>query len=287
MEKGELRADANISVRKPGEPLGVKVELKNLNSFKAIEEGLKYEIERQIKTLESGQKVVQETRLYDESEKVTKPMRTKEMAHDYRYFPEPDLLPLKLTREFLEFHIPELPWQKKKRFIEQYGLRKDVVEAIVSERVAADWFEELIKGLKNYRMAANWLVNRVFGLVRKVEELNTLKFGPKELGDLLRMVEENKISQDVAKEIFEKMAQTGESPESIATKEGLLGGVSEELLKKLVEETIKNNPELVQKFKKGKTGVIGPLIGEIMKKTSGRANPQKAKELLLKALEAM
>ncbi len=285
MEKGHLRADANISVRKPGEPLGTKVELKNLNSFKALEEGLRYEVQRQIQLLESGGRVVQETRLFDEDEGVTRPMRTKEEAHDYRYFPEPDLLPLDLDPKFLEEPLPELPDAKRERFIRDYGLRPDVAEVLTLERETAEYFEALIQGLTDIEQAAHWVANRVLGHL-KGQAITAFPIRPEGLRELLRLVETRKITLNKAKDVFEKMLDTGKSAAEIIEEEGATVIASEDVLQTIVDEVIRENPELVEKYRKGKTGVIGPLIGQVMKKTKGSADPQVVRSLLVARLEA-
>ncbi len=284
MEKGHLRADANVSVRLPGEPLGTKVELKNLNSFKAIEDGLEYEVNRQIDVLRNGGKILQETRQYDENTGMTRPMRTKEEAHDYRYFPEPDLLPLVIKDEWLEEPIPELPTQKRERFIKQYGLRKDVAEVLTLERETSEYFEELVVGLSDPVLAANWVVNRVLGYLKE-SSIEEFPVTPSRLRELLKMVEKSEITLNKAKDIFEKMVETGKSASEIAQEEGITVLNNEKFLQDLVDEVLKDNPDLVNKYLKGKTGVIGPLIGQIMKKTRGNADPKLVRKLLVKSLE--
>jgi len=284
MEKGHLRADANVSVRLPGEPLGTKVELKNLNSFKAIEDGLEYEVNRQIEILRQGGRVFQETRQYDEDTGITRPMRTKEEAHDYRYFPEPDLLPLVIKSEWLEEPLPELPTKKRERFIRQYGLRKDVAEVLTLERQTSEYYEELVKGLSDPVLAANWVVNRVLGYV-KDSSVEEFPIKPYRLRELLVMIEKSEITLNKAKDIFEKMIDTGKSATEIVKEEGITVLKDKRFLQDLVDEVLESNPDLVDKYLRGKTGVLGPLIGQIMKKTKGNADPQLVRELLVKSLE--
>ena len=284
MEKGHLRADANVSVRLPGEPLGTKVELKNLNSFKAIEDGLEYEVNRQIEVLKQGGKILQETRQYDEDAGVTRPMRTKEEAHDYRYFPEPDLLPLVIKNEWLEEPLPELPAEKMKRLMRQYGLRKDISEVLTLERQTSEYFEELVKGLSDPVLAANWVVNRVLGYVKE-SSIDEFIIKPNSLRELLLMVEKSEITLNKAKDIFEKMIETGKSAKQIVQEEGIRVLNDEEFLQDLVDEILESNPDLVEKYLKGKIGVLGPLIGQVMRKTRGNADPQLVRKLLVKTLE--
>lgn len=284
MEKGHLRADANVSVRLPGEPLGTKVELKNLNSFKAIEDGLEYEVNRQIEVLKQGGKILQETRQYEEDAGVTRLMRTKEEAHDYRYFPEPDLLPLVIKSEWLEEPLPELPAEKMKRLMRQYGLRKDISEVLTLERQTSEYFEELVKGLSDPVLAANWVVNRVLGYVKE-SSIDEFLIKPTSLRELLLMVEKSEITLNKAKDIFEKMIETGKSAKQIVQEEGIMVLNDEKFLQDLVDEVLENNPDLREKYLKGKTGVLGPLIGQVMKKTRGNADPQLVRKLLVRALE--
>ena len=283
MEKGHLRADANLSVHRPGEPLGTKVEIKNLNSFKALEDALTYEAQRQIQVLEAGGKVVQETRLFDESTGQTVAMRTKEEEMDYRYFPEPDLLPLNVTAYLNRFELPELPWEKSARFVREYGLREDVAEVLTQERALADYFEEMVRDLKDIAQAANWLVNRVLADIKE-RSLEEFPIRPSQMAELLSLVESGRITLNLAKDVYERMLQEGRSARDIVESEGLEVVSAEEELQKYVAEAVEENPDLVAKFRKGKEGVIGPLIGAVMKKTRGKADPKRVRELLLKAL---
>ncbi len=290
MEKGELRVDANISVRPVGSTeFGTKVELKNLNSFKSVEDGLTYEFNRQVKVIESGGHVVQETRLWDEHRKETRSMRVKEEAHDYRYFPEPDLMPLELPEGMLDevrALLPELPEAKRKRFIREYGLRPDMAEVMVHERDFADYFEELVGLVNDGALVANWMATEV---MRVINELNTDIHGfpiqPAQLAELLNLLVKGTITHNIARTVFDKMVAGEGNAEEIIKREGLMPLSDESELIALVEEAMSANPEIVEKYRKGKLGVIGVLVGYVMKKTRGKANAKRVKELLEERLK--
>ncbi len=293
MEKGELRVDSNISVRRRGETeFGVKVELKNLNSFKAVEDALTFEMKRQIEVLENGGTVVQETRLWDEFQKTTRTMRVKEEAHDYRYFPEPDLLPVRIDDEFIEEwrrKLPELPAQKKERFITQYGLPKDLAARLVHEKDIADYFEEVVKSLpadkKAYKLAANWVVTEVLRVLNENGiAIGDFSIKPDGLAELLHFILKGKISHTIAKDVYEKMLESGKNAVSIIKEEGLETVQDMGILKQLVDKVISENTELVEKYKKGKKGVLGALIGQVMKLTQGKGDPRMIRDLLTKKL---
>ncbi len=291
MEKGELRVDSNVSVRPKGtEELGVKVELKNLNSFKAVEDGLKFEIQRQIKILESGGRVVQETRLWDEHKKETRTMRVKEEAHDYRYFPEPDLLPLLIDDELIESArkgMVELPEARRKRFITQYKLNPPLADVMVHERTFADYFEELAGLVTDKSLAANWLAVEVMKVLNEQGiSIEEFPLRPKQIAELLKFVETKKITHNIAKKVFQKMLDGEGSAKEIIEREGLITMSDESELAKLVDEALSANPEIVEKYRKGKVGVIGVLVGYIMRKTRGRANAALVRKMLEEKLKA-
>ena len=293
MEKGELRVDSNISVRPKGqEKLGVKVELKNLNSFKSVEDGLSFEMKRQIELLKAGKRVVQETRLWDEFEKVTRTMRVKEEAHDYRYFPEPDLLPVRIDDDFIiswKKRLPELPSEKKERFMREYSLNDDLASRLVHERDVADYYEEVVRNLpreeKAFKLAANWVVTEIMRVLNETgEKIKNLRITPSKLAELLSFIHSGKISQTIAKEVFEKMFGSDRTASEIIKEEGLETVQEADVLEKIVDQVIEENEELVEKYRKGKKGVLGALIGQAMKLTKGKGDPKIIRDLFLKKL---
>ncbi len=293
MEKGELRVDSNISVRPKGqEKLGVKVELKNLNSFKSVEDGLSFEMKRQMELLKAGKRVVQETRLWDEFEKVTRTMRVKEEAHDYRYFPEPDLLPVRIDDDFIiswKKRLPELPAEKKERFMRQYSLNDDLASRLVHERDVADYYEEVVRNLpreeKAFKLAANWVVTEIMRVLNETgQRIKKLRITPPKLAELLSFIHSGKISQTIAKEVFEKMFASDRTASEIIKEEGLETVQEADVLEKTVDQVIEENEELVEKYRKGKKGVLGALIGQAMKLTKGKGDPKIIRDLFLKKL---
>ena len=293
MEKGELRVDSNISVRPKGqEKLGVKVELKNLNSFKSVEDGLSFEMKRQMELLKAGKRVVQETRLWDEFEKVTRTMRVKEEAHDYRYFPEPDLLPVRIDDDFIiswKKRLPELPAEKKERFMRQYSLNDDLASRLVHERDVADYYEEVVRNLpreeKAFKLAANWVVTEIMRVLNETgQRIKKLRITPPKLAELLSFIHSGKISQTIAKEVFEKMFASDRTASEIIKEEGLETVQEADVLEKTVDQVIEENKELVEKYRKGKKGVLGALIGQAMKLTKGKGDPKIIRDLFLKKL---
>ncbi len=293
MEKGELRVDSNISVRPKGqEKLGVKVELKNLNSFKSVEDGLSFEMKRQMELLKAGKRVVQETRLWDEFEKVTRTMRVKEEAHDYRYFPEPDLLPVRIDDDFIiswKKRLPELPAEKKERFMRQYSLNDDLASRLVHERDVADYYEEVVRNLpreeRAFKLAANWVVTEIMRVLNETgQRIKKLRITPPKLAELLSFIHSGKISQTIAKEVFEKMFASDRTASEIIKEEGLETVQEADVLEKTVDQVIEENKELVEKYRKGKKGVLGALIGQAMKLTKGKGDPKIIRDLFLKKL---
>jgi len=283
MEKGELRVDANISLRKPGEKLGVKVELKNLNSFKSVYDGLNYEIERQKKILQGGGTVIQETRLWDEYKKETRTMRVKEEAHDYRYFPEPDLPPLVVRDteiEELKKTLPELPDEKLKRFVSQYNIGKDQARILSLNKNLADYFERAAQVAEDKRLLANWINVEILGYLNENNlGIQEFRIHPEELGEFLNYVSRGKLSYNMAKDIFKKTLYNEESLKHLL-EEALSSTISSQELEKIINKVLEENQELVEKFRNGKTGVLGALIGKVMKETRGRADARKVKEIL-------
>lgn len=285
MEKGNLRCEANVSVRRKGEErFGTKVELKNLNSVRFMQRAIEYEIERQIGVLERGGTVVQETRLWDDRAGETRPMRSKEEAHDYRYFPEPDLPPLIVTDEFIarvRAEMPELPSARRQRFMDQYGLAFNDAAQLTTDRALADYFERAAQAASNARAAANWVRTE---LLRELEasktEIESCPITPENLGALIRLIDQGRISGKQGKEVFAEMFATGKSAEEIVRQRGLeqVSDVAE--IERLVEQAIAANPKQVEQYRAGKEGLLGFFVGQVMKASQGRANPKIVNELL-------
>ena len=291
MEKGELRCDANVSIRPKGETkLGVKTELKNMNSFRHVQRALEYEIKRQQKVLEEGGRIVQETLLWNPQLGVTETMRSKEEAHDYRYFPDPDLVPLEVSQEWLEevrATLPELPDEKKARFMEQYGLSAYDAEVLTSAREMADFYEEAVKAHPNNPKAvANWVMVELLGrLHAENKTIQESPVKPQQISQLVALVDKGTISGKMAKEVFAKTYQTGKDPQQIVEEEGLVQLSDEAELEAIVEKVLDDNPKEVEKYLAGKTKIIGFFVGQIMKATRGKANPQVVNKLLVQKLQ--
>ncbi|HKL13806.1 MAG TPA: Asp-tRNA(Asn)/Glu-tRNA(Gln) amidotransferase subunit GatB [Halanaerobiales bacterium] len=284
MEEGSLRCDANISLRARGEKeFGTKVELKNMNSFKAIEKALAYEQKRQRKVIDAQEKIVQETRTWDEDKGKTISMRGKEEANDYRYFPEPDLVPLEINKEWeneIEEQLPELPAVRKKRFIEEYDLPEYDADVITDSRKLADLFEECVSEYEDAKEVSNWIMGEFLRLVNEEKmEIENTKITGHLLGKMLKMMEEGVISSKIAKTVFEEMFYTGKDPEEIVEEKGLKQISDEDKLEKLVEEIIEDNPNVIEDIRNGKDKAIGYLVGQVMKETKGKANPQMVNKM--------
>ena len=283
MEKGQLRCDANVSVRLKGaEKFGTKAEVKNLNSFRFAKLALDYEIARQVALIESGGRVEQETRLYNVATGETVGMRSKEHAHDYRYFPEPDLVPLRVSEDWLERIrdvMPELPSDKRRRFIESYGLREYDAQVLTATRAISDYFEKTASIAGDPRTAANWVAGDLMGAL-KGRDISESTVPAERLGELVSLIAKGEISGKLAKEIFAKMIETGESARAIIDREGLKQISDTDALGKIVDEVIATNPKQVEQYKSGKTAVLGYLVGQVMKASKGQANPGAVNELL-------
>ncbi len=288
MEEGSLRCDANVSVRRVGSAeLGTRTEIKNVNSMRFIAKAIEYEARRQVEILESGGVVEQETRLFDERRGVTRSMRTKEEAHDYRYFPDPDLLPLELDPAFVErirASLPELPDEKKARFVREYGLSAYDAGVLVAEREVADWFEAAARG-RDAKKVANWIITELFGALNRAGlDIGRCPIRPQQLGRLLDLVEEGKLSGRLAKDVFAVMFETGRDPDAIVEERGLVQVTDAAALEPIVERVVAENPRQVETYRKNPK-VIGWFVGQVMKATRGKANPQLVQELLRKHLE--
>jgi aspartyl-tRNA(Asn)/glutamyl-tRNA(Gln) amidotransferase subunit B len=277
MEKGHLRCDANVSVRLKGaEKFGTKAEVKNLNSFRFLKQALDYEIARQVALLESGGRVVQETRLYNSDLGETFTMRSKEDAHDYRYFPEPDLVPLRVGEKWLaevRASMPELPGCKRKRFIEEYGLRAYDAEVLTAARPASEYYETVAKVSGDPKMAANWVMGDLMALLKaEGMEIAASPVSPENLGELVKLIVKDEISGKLAKEIFPKMFSSGDAAGVIMEREGLKQISDTDELDRIIAEVIANNPKQVEQYRGGKATVINFLVGQAMRATRGQAN---------------
>ena len=285
MEKGQLRCDANVSVRLKGaEKFGTKAEVKNLNSFRYVKAGIEYEILRQIALIEGGGKVVQETRLYNTTTGETVSMRSKEQAHDYRYFPEPDLVPLRVSNEWLERvrgEMPELPQQMRKRFVESYGLRDYDAQVLTLTKSSSDYYEQVVKTSGEPRLAANWVMGDLAATLKaEAKDYAESPVSAEQLGELVKMIAKNEISNKLAKEIFPKMFASGKRARVIMEEEGLQQISDTGALEKIIDEVIAANPKQVEQYRGGKTTVLGFLVGQVMKASRGQASPQTATDLL-------
>ena len=289
MEKGSLRCDANISLRPKGEKgLGVKTELKNMNSFKGVRVALEYEVKRQKELLSEGGKIVQETRLWDDNKELTISMRSKEEAHDYRYFPDPDLVPFTLSKEFIDKirgEIPESPQQKKEKFLSDYGLTEKEADIIISDVNLCLFFERVVKIKPESKKIYNWLSGPVLAYANdRKKSIVDLSLGPKELIKLIQYVTEGKLSNLAAKDVLFGMLDEGKSVDVIIREKGLVQVSSEDELEKFVVKVIKENPKSVQDFLSGKENAVMFLVGQTMKLSKGKANPKIVKDILFRRL---
>ena len=290
MEEGNLRCDANVSVRRAGEPkLGTRAEIKNVNSLRYLQKAIDYEIDRQITILETGGRIVQETRLWNEKENKTYTMRSKEDAHDYRYFPEPDLPPLEVGSEWIESlksQLPELPEARRRRFIDDYQLSSDESFTMTSQRELADYFESAVRTSGNHRAAANWILSELLRELKNDNvDITECKIKAEDLGALIKLIDDNTISGKMAKDVFVDMFATGKAPADIVSEKGLVQITDASAIEKIVDEVIAANPKQLEQFRSGKTGLIGFFVGQVMKSSSGKANPQVVNDILKKKLE--
>ncbi len=291
MEEGSLRCDANISVRPKGANyFGTRTEVKNLNSFSHVEQAINYEIKRQIKLIENGGKVVQETRGYDPVKGVTFVMRTKEEAEDYRYFPEPDLMPVMLEQGYIEDvrkELPPLPNELRKKYIEQYGLSDYDSRVITENKHIALYFEELLSLTRNYKAAANWvMVNIKSYLNQNAVEIQDFPVKPEQIAEMIAMIDKGEITHNIASKIIfpELIKKPGKTPSQIAEEQNLMVENDTNEMKQIIEGVLAKFPAKVEEYKKGKKGLIGLFMGEIMKATRGKANPREANKILNKLL---
>jgi len=292
MEEGSLRCDANVSVRLKGEKkLGTKTEVKNMNSIKNVEKALEYEINRQIQILESGGTVIQETLLWDAGAGVVRPMRSKEEAHDYRYFPEPDLVPVVVPEEWIneiKKSLPELPEEKRDRFMKQYKLPKYDAEVLTSSKALADYYEQCVKYIDDYKSVSNWIMVEVLKILNERQiDIADFKVKPEHLAMLINLVNEGKINQTTAKMVLEEISETGEEPDSLIERKGLLQISDESFIEEVVVKVLEGNKENVERYFAGKDKLFGYFVGEVMKLTKGKANPKIVNEVLRRKLEEM
>jgi aspartyl-tRNA(Asn)/glutamyl-tRNA(Gln) amidotransferase subunit B len=285
MEAGNFRCDANISLRPLGATeLGTKVEVKNLNSFRFVERALEHEISRQHMLLEQGDEIVQETRLWDENRGVTRTMRSKEEAEDYRYFPDPDLLPLEVNSRWIEKvreTLPELPGEVFERFQSMYNLEDEQIEMLSEELYTSIYFDQTVSAHNNPTAAANWITTELFGRLNKENlDMMSCPVSPEHLGTLIKLIDEGVISGKIAKTVFDEMFSSGLDPEKIVESKNLKQISDEGFLRDVVKEILEANPAQVAELKQGKNKVLGFFVGQVMKKTAGKANPQSVNELI-------
>lgn len=288
MEKGSMRCDANVSVRRTGETkYNTRCEIKNVNSVRYLMRAIEFEARRQVDILETGGTINQETRLFDANKGETRTMRSKEDAHDYRYFPDPDLLPLNLSKEFVEkikSTLPELPDQKKQRYMEQMGLSAYDASVLVSEKAIASYFEEVVKG-HDPKLAANWLTVELFGHLNKAgKDIEESPVSAPKLSGLLDLIKDNTISGKIAKEVFEIMFESGKDAATIVEEKGLKQVTDTGAIEAVIDQVLTDNPDKVAEYKSGKDKLFGFFVGQVMKLSGGKANPAMVNELLKKKL---
>jgi aspartyl-tRNA(Asn)/glutamyl-tRNA(Gln) amidotransferase subunit B len=291
MEEGSLRCDANISLRPVGQAeFGTKAELKNMNSFRGVQRGLEYEVIRQTELLEDGEKVVQETRRWDEAQGKTLSMRSKEEAHDYRYFPDPDLVKVYIDEEWKErirSTIPELPDARKARYIRDYGLPSYDAEILTSSLKLAEFFEESLEYTADAKMVSNWVMGELLGYLNANNlEITDVKVTGKGLGEMIGLIEKGTISSKIAKTVFKEMIETGKAPQQIVEEKGLVQISDEGAIQSVVNQVIQNNPQSVADYKAGKEKAVGFLVGQVMKETRGKANPGLVNKLIVNTLKS-
>ncbi|WP_193370889.1 Asp-tRNA(Asn)/Glu-tRNA(Gln) amidotransferase subunit GatB [Pelagibius marinus] len=287
MDEGSMRADVNLSMRRPGEPMGTRTETKNVNSIRFVQQAIEQEARRQIEVLEAGGEIVQETRLFDGMTGKSRSMRSKEEAHDYRYFPDPDLLPLELDPAWVEtikVSLPELPDEKKARFVKDFGLPIYDAGVLVADRDTAAFYETVAEG-RDPKLAANWVIGDYFGALNKSgADLESAPVDAKKLGGLLDLIADGTISGRIAKEVFEEMWDSGQDAGAIVEAKGLKQISDSSEIEGMVEEIIANNPKQVEQFKGGNEKILGWFVGQVMKMTQGKANPGMVNEVLRKKL---
>lgn len=290
MSQGSMRCDANVSIRRPGAELGTRTEIKNVNSFRFVEKAINFEIRRQQDMLEEGGKIVQETRLYDSVRDETRPMRGKEVANDYRYFPEPDLLPVEIGEDLIEqirSELPELPDARKRRFAAEYGLSAYDAGVLTASREMADYFEQVAQGCGDAKLAANWVSVELQALLNRENlDIADSPISAGNLADLILRIRDRTISSKIAKTVFEQLAEGPQGVDEIIEKQGLRQVTDEGEIEKLVDRVIAENAAQAQQFRDGKQQVLGYLVGQAMKLSRGKANPAQVNELLRDKLQS-
>lgn len=289
MEKGNFRCDANVSIRPAGsKELGTRAEIKNVNSFKFVQRALEYEMKRQAQILDEGGRVVQETRLFDSTKGVTFSMRSKEEAHDYRYFPEPDLVPVVIPKDVVEdirATIPELPDGKRERFVKQYGIPEYDADMLTQSRAMADYYEEAVKAFGQPKVISNWMMGELMRLLNADgREIETSPIKPDRLAGMIKMITDGVISTKIAKTVFEEMYKTGKDAETVVKEQGLIQVSDTGAIEKIIDEVIRANPAQHADYKAGKEKLFGFFVGQVMKASKGKANPDVVNQLLKKKL---
>jgi aspartyl-tRNA(Asn)/glutamyl-tRNA(Gln) amidotransferase subunit B len=289
MEEGSFRCDANISLRPKGQKaFGVKTELKNMNSFRNVQKALDYEIRRQTALLDQGEKIIQETRLWDAAKGVTASMRGKEEAHDYRYFPDPDLVPLVIDPQWVEgirASLPELPDEKKERFIREYGIPAYDAGILTSSKALANYYEECLRSLPKPKIVSNWILSELLRELKRDErEVEECPVPAPHLSEMLRMMDEGVISGKIAKSVFEEMYRTGKKAPEVVKEKGWVQVSDSSEIDKIIDQVLAANPKEVEAYRKGKEKLFGFFVGQVMKATQGKANPQVVNEMLKKKL---
>ena len=288
MDEGSLRCDVNLSVRRPGEPLGTRCEIKNVNSIRFVQQAIEYEARRQIEVIEGGGKIVQETRLFNSKEGTTRTMRSKEDAHDYRYFPDPDLLPLVFDQGFVDrikASLPELPDAKKHRFIKDYGMSAYDASVLAAEKIRAEYFEKVARG-RDAKLAINWVTTELMGALNKSgKPFEEAPVSAEDLGGLIDLISDNTISGRIAKDVFAEMVETGKPPAKIVEEKGLKQVTDTGAIEKVVAEVLAENPAQLAEYRSGKDKMFGFFVGQVMKKSGGKANPAMVNDLLKEKLK--
>jgi aspartyl-tRNA(Asn)/glutamyl-tRNA(Gln) amidotransferase subunit B len=289
MEQGSLRCDANVSIRPVGQnEFGTRAELKNINSFKFVEKALEYEIKRQVSVIEDGGRIIQETRLWDSAAGVTRSMRSKEEAHDYRYFPEPDIPPILVSQEWIDeikAKLPELPDEKRKRFIGQHSLPEYDAELLTSEKAIADWYERVVESGGQPKVVANWMMGDLMRLLNEENKsVDALLFGPAQMVGMLKLIDDDTISGKIAKTVFEEMYRTGKNAGDIVKEKGLVQISDTSEIEMAVDDVLAKSASEVERFKAGDEKLMGFFVGQVMKATKGKANPKMLNDLLKEKL---
>jgi aspartyl-tRNA(Asn)/glutamyl-tRNA(Gln) amidotransferase subunit B len=289
MQEGSLRFDVNLSVRKPGEPYGTRTEMKNLNSFRALERAVEVESKRQIFEIERGNTIIQQTRKWDDDKGESYALRSKEEAHDYRYFPDPDLVPVVLTEEYIDHtlrHMPTLPWVRKARYMAEWNLSEYDADVLVANKETAVFFEATVDVCKDAKSAANWLMGDIAAtLNEKDQPLSEAAFTPAQLGEMIGLINDKTISSSIAKQVLKEMFETGKDPKVIVQENNLAQMSDTGELKNMVLDVMKAHPQSVEDLKNGKEKAIGFLVGQIMRQTKGKANPQMLNDLIRECLD--